>query len=143
MNIQTDLAYVRENFDPSTIAVKVDTTSFNTNIKAKTKTVITDPIYDIIVVNFGLNDYTIRPDAKSILAEKVVQVLKNDSRLYVTIKGYTDPLGDAAHNKKLSQNRAQVVKDFLANNGIGESRIRTFPMENRLRLNRVKNGNIE
>lgn len=126
VNIQTDLTYVKENFDPSTIAIKVDTTSFNSNIKEKSKDIITDPVYDIIIVNFDLNDYSIRPDAKTILADKVIQVLKGDRRLYVTIKGYTDPLGDAAHNEKLSQNRAQAVKDFLSNNGIGENRIRTF-----------------
>ncbi|MBN1186935.1 MAG: OmpA family protein [Bacteroidales bacterium] len=126
VNIQTDLSYIKDNFDPATIAVKLDTTTFNTNIKEKKKPVITDPVFDVIVVNFNLNEYTIRPDAKSILTNKVIQVLKGDSRLYVTIKGYTDPLGDEAYNERLSRNRAQAVKDFLSNNGIGESRIRTF-----------------
>jgi outer membrane protein OmpA-like peptidoglycan-associated protein len=126
VNIQTDLAYVKENFDPSTIAIKVDTTSFHTALAEKNKNIITDPVYDVIVANFNLNDYSIRPDAKNIIADKVIQVLKGDSRLYVTIKGYTDPLGDAAYNEKLSRNRAQTVKDFLTNNGIGENRIRTF-----------------
>ncbi len=119
VNIQTDLAYVQENFEASTIAIKVDTTSFN-------KDIITDPVFDVIVVNFDLDKYAIRPDANSILEDKVVKVLKGDSRLYVTIKGYTDPLGDEAYNEKLSENRAHAVKDFLANKGIGDNRIRTF-----------------
>jgi outer membrane protein OmpA-like peptidoglycan-associated protein len=119
INIQTDLKYVKENFVPSTISMKVDTTSFS-------KSVITDPVFDVIVVNFNLNEYSIRPDAKTILENKVIQVLQGDSRLYVTIKGYTDPLGDAAYNEKLSRNRALAVKDFLSKNGIGDSRIRTF-----------------
>jgi outer membrane protein OmpA-like peptidoglycan-associated protein len=126
VNIQTDLAYVKENFDPSTISIKVDTTSLRTTLGEKNKNIITDPVFDVIVANFNLNDYSIRPDAKSIIADKVIQVLKGDSRLYVTIKGYTDPLGDDAYNEKLSRNRAQEVKDFLTNNGIGENRIRTF-----------------
>ena len=126
MNIQTDLDYVKENFEPATIAMKVDTASINKDLKEKKKTIITDPVFDVIVVNFNLNDYSIRPDAKSIIADKVIQVLKSDSRLYVTIKGYTDPIGDEAYNEKLSKNRAQAVKDFLASNGIGENRIRTF-----------------
>lgn len=130
VNIQTDLAYVKEKFVPSTIAIKVDTTSFNTNLK----NIITDPVFDVIVVNFNLNDYSIRPDGKSILADKVIQVLKGDSRLYVTIKGYTDPLGDADYNEKLSRNRAQTVKDFLTSNGIGEKRIRTFSFGETLAL---------
>jgi outer membrane protein OmpA-like peptidoglycan-associated protein len=126
VNIQTDLAYIQENYEPATIAIKVDTTSFNRNLQEKKKAIITDPVFDVIVINFNLNDYSIHPEAKSILADKVVQVLKGDSRLYVTIKGYTDPLGDEVYNEKLSRNRAQAVKDFLTNNGIGENRIRTF-----------------
>jgi outer membrane protein OmpA-like peptidoglycan-associated protein len=133
VNIQTDLAYVKENFDPSTISIKVDTTSFNTKVQVN-KNTITDPVFDVIVVNFNLNEYSIRPDAKSIIEGKVIQVLKGDSRLYVTIKGYTDAIGDAAYNEKLSQNRAQAVKDFLAKNGIGENRIRTFSYGNTLAL---------
>lgn len=134
MNIQTDLSYVKENFDASTIALNVDTSSFTSNIKEKEKDIITDPVFDKVVVNFDLNDYSIRTDAKSILADKVINVLKGDSRLYVTIKGYTDGLGNAEHNKKLSSDRAHAVKDFLSNNGIGESRIRTFSFGESLAL---------
>lgn len=119
VNIQTDLGYVKENFEASTISITVDTTSFS-------KSIITDPVFDVVVVNFNLNEYSIRPDAKSIIENKVTQALKGDSRLYVTIKGYSDPLGDAAYNEKLSRNRAMAVKDFLSSKGIGESRIRTF-----------------
>lgn len=139
MNIQTDLAYVKENFDPSTIAIKLDTTSFNKNMAEKKKSVITDPVYDMIVVNFALNDFSIRSDAKTIITNKVINVLRGDSRLYVTIKGYTDPLGDAAYNEKLSKNRAQAVKDFLTNNGIGENRIRTFSYGESLALKEGQN----
>jgi len=64
--------------------------------------------------------------------------LKGDSRLYVTIKGYTDPLGDADYNEKLSRNRALAVKDFLASNGIGENRIRTFSFGESLSLQEGK-----
>jgi outer membrane protein OmpA-like peptidoglycan-associated protein len=126
VNIQTDLAYIKDNFVPTTIFMKVDTSSFRSNIKALSKPTISDPVFDLIVVNFDLNNYAIRPDAKTIITDKVIKVLKGNSRLYVTIKGYTDALGDAAYNEKLSQNRAQAVKDFLTSNGIGDNRIRTF-----------------
>ena len=125
-NIQTDLAYVKENFEPSTIALKIDNTAISDDIKEESKKIITDPVFDVVVVKFNLNEYAIREDAQSILEDKVIHVLNGDSRLYVTIKGYTDPLGNAAYNEKLSENRAQAVKDFLVSNGIGDSRIRTF-----------------
>ncbi len=134
VNLQTDLAYVKENFDPSTVKLNLDTTSFNTKIKEAEAKIITDPVFDVVVVNFDLNAYSLRPEAKNTLAEKVIKVLDGDSRLYVTIKGYTDALGDAAYNKKLSENRANAVKDFLQNNGIGDKRIRTFSFGESLAL---------
>ncbi len=134
VNIQTDLAYVKENFDPSTVKLNLDTTSFNTKIKKAEAQIITDPVFDVVVVNFDLNAYSLRPEAKNILAEKVIKVLDGDSRLYVTIKGYTDPLGNAEYNKKLSEKRAITVKDFLKNNGIGDKRIRTFSFGESLSL---------
>jgi len=126
INIQTDMEYVKDNFEPSTISLKVDNSNFAADIEEKSKNINTDPVFDIIVVNFDLNKYDIRPDSKTILEEKVVKVLNEDKRLYTTIKGYTDPLGNADYNKKLSENRAQAVKDFLAGKGVGENRIRTF-----------------
>jgi len=126
VNLQTDLAYVKDNFDPSTISLKVDTSSVRTNITQKTSSVITDPVFDMIVINFSSGEYILTSEAKNILEDKVTNVLKDDKRLYVTIKGYTDPIGDVAYNERLSKNRAHAVKDFLAMNGIGEDRIRTF-----------------
>jgi outer membrane protein OmpA-like peptidoglycan-associated protein/tetratricopeptide (TPR) repeat protein len=139
VNIQTDLGYIKENFIPSTISINVDTTSFHTSDIGKDKNIITDPVFDVIVVNFDLREFVIRPDAKSIIENKVIQALKGDSRLYVTIKGYTDALGDAAYNEKLSKNRAQAVKDYLTSNGIGENRIRTFSFGASLALKEGEN----
>ena len=42
----------------------------------------------------------------------------------VRIDGYTDRLGSDAHNRKLSQARADAVRDYLVRGGIAASRIR-------------------
>ena len=134
LNLQTDLEYIKENFEASTIAIKVDKEALSKDVEKESKNIITDPVFDVIVVNFDLNQYSIRPDAKNILDSKVINELKGDERIYVTIKGYTDPLGDAELNEKLSKNRAQAVKDYLTSNGIGEGRIRTFSFGETLSL---------
>jgi outer membrane protein OmpA-like peptidoglycan-associated protein len=136
INMQTDLKQVQEKFTPASIKVDVDTMSFFSEIKVDTtgygdrlikeKDLIKDPVFGVIVVNFDLNEHTLQPDAKKTVQEKVINELKGDNRLYVTIKGYTDALGDADFNLNLSKQRAESVKDFLINNGIGENRIRTF-----------------
>ncbi len=130
VNVQTDIGYLMENFDPHTVTLDVDTLSFFSEITIDTtglgERVIKDPIFDVVVVNFELNEYTLRPEAKKIIQESVIDELKADGRLYVTIKGYTDALGDADYNLNLSKKRAESVKEFLKSNGIGENRIRTF-----------------
>jgi outer membrane protein OmpA-like peptidoglycan-associated protein len=135
VNLQTDIEHLQENFQPGTYTLDIDTLSFFTGIlvdttgyykREKGEDEITDPVFDVITVNFDLNAYTLRPEAKSTIESKVAQVLKSDKRLYVTIKGYTDALGNADYNEKLSRDRAQSVKDYLARSGIGENRIRTF-----------------
>jgi len=136
VNMQTDLGHLQENYTPDSFTLDVDTLSFFSEITVDTtgygyrvikeNMQIKDPVFDVITVNFDLNEYNLRPEAMKIIQENVIEALKNDSRLYVTIKGYTDALGDADYNLTLSKKRAEAVKDFLKSNGIGESRIRTF-----------------
>jgi outer membrane protein OmpA-like peptidoglycan-associated protein len=135
VNIQTDVNYIRDNFNPELIIIDLDTIEFFSEIQVDTTgygdraiedDVIKDPVFDVVVVNFDLNKYALKPEAKSIIIDKVITELRNDNRLYVTIKGYTDALGDADYNLNLSRKRAETVKGFLTNNGIGDSRIRTF-----------------
>ena len=135
VNIQTDIDHIKDNFEPGTFSLDVDTVSFFSEISIDPSGYeymvvedpeITDPVFDVIVVNFDLDDYSLRPKAVYTLDGNVVEELQKDERLYVTIKGYTDGLGNADYNEELSRKRAQSVKDYLQQMGIGESRIRTF-----------------
>jgi outer membrane protein OmpA-like peptidoglycan-associated protein len=135
VNIQTDIDYIEDNFPPEQISIDVDTIEFFSEITVDTtgygnrvihEDVITDPVFDVIVVNFNLNEHTLLLEAKKIIDDKVIAELKKDNRLYVTIKGYTDALGNADYNLKLSKKRAETVKEYLSENGIGQGRIRTF-----------------
>ena len=46
-------------------------------------------------------------------------------RASVVVEGHTDTSGAAAHNRQLSQARAQAVADVLARQGVDAARIRT------------------
>ena len=43
----------------------------------------------------------------------------------MTISGHTDPLGSDAHNQKLSEQRAAVVRDYLTSQGVPSGVVRT------------------
>ncbi len=135
VNMQTNIEYLQENFDPASFSVNIDTVEFFSEIIVDTTGLgtrvvkeepIKDPVFDVVTVYFDLNVHTLSSEAKNIILQKVVNELNADSRLYVTIKGYTDALGDPTYNLNLSKRRAESVKDFLQNNGIGQSRIRTL-----------------
>lgn len=135
VNLQTNIGYLQDNFEPTSFSVDIDTIEFFSEIAIDTTGLgdrvikdeeIKDPVFDVVTVYFNLNEYALSVEANKTIKEKVIDELKSDGRLYVTIKGYTDALGDANYNLNLSKKRAESVKEFLKNNGIGESRIRTL-----------------
>jgi outer membrane protein OmpA-like peptidoglycan-associated protein len=68
-------------------------------------------------VLFGFNQYTLKPDAREKLA-KVSGILLAYPGLAVQVEGYTDNVGSDQYNQKLSQQRADVVRDYLVSQGV-------------------------
>lgn len=76
---------------------------------------------------FAFNRAELRPEGMIKLDELVVGMQdKEDPRLQIT--GYTDRLGSEAYNMKLSQRRAEAVKNYLVNKGIETEIIETTAM---------------
>jgi len=75
-------------------------------------------------VNFDFDRATIRPDGIAILDEVVV-ILKDEATIDVSVDGHTDAIGSDEYNQRLSERRAQAVRDYLVRKGISPSRLRT------------------
>jgi len=72
---------------------------------------------------FEKNKAELNDDAKLALHD-LARVMKQNPELKLEIKGHTSAEGDADHNKKLSEQRAQAAVDFLVNKeGIDASRL--------------------
>ncbi len=54
---------------------------------------------------------------------QLADILKKYPKAKLTIEGHTDNTGSNAYNKKLSDNRAKAVVDYLVNKGIDASRL--------------------
>jgi len=74
-------------------------------------------------VTFENNQAELKPESETIL-EKTFLELKNDPTLTIEIRGYTDNVGDADYNQKLSQKRAETVRLWLVKKGIDALRIK-------------------
>jgi outer membrane protein OmpA-like peptidoglycan-associated protein len=55
----------------------------------------------------------------------VVKMMNDEKNMVIQLEGHTDYLGDAKQNMKLSEQRVDAVKDYIASQGIGKSRIKT------------------
>ena len=72
--------------------------------------------------NFKSGSADINPESEESL-QKVLKTLMAYPDLEVAINGYTDNVGSKTSNVKLSQRRANSVKDWLVKNGINEKRL--------------------
>lgn len=76
----------------------------------------------ILYIQFDSDQSQIKPQGKETVTQ-IAEALKKDKNLKISIEGHTDATGDAAHNKKLSQERAQTVMNLLVSDGIDKSRL--------------------
>jgi lipid-binding SYLF domain-containing protein len=74
-------------------------------------------------IRFATNQSAIPAEAEPALT-RVAQTLKDNPTWRVRVEGFTDNVGSRAANAKLSQQRADAVKNWLVNNGVDQSRVR-------------------
>ncbi|AXC10500.1 Outer membrane protein A precursor [Acidisarcina polymorpha] len=73
-------------------------------------------------VLFGFNQYNLQPEAREKLA-KVSGILLAYPNLQLQVEGYTDNVGSDDYNQKLSQQRADAVRDYLTSQGVSSNNI--------------------
>jgi outer membrane protein OmpA-like peptidoglycan-associated protein len=81
-----------------------------------------------IVLNnifFDFNKSTLRPASYKSL-NTLLSMLKQYPAMVVEISGHTDNVGSMEYNQKLSENRTNVVRDYLVRNGINPKNIAAF-----------------
>jgi OOP family OmpA-OmpF porin len=82
-------------------------------------------IETMVVYGDGLFDFDkaiIKPEGKTRLDEAVARY-KGTKLDKIVITGHTDRIGSAKYNEKLSQKRADAVKDYLVAKGVDKNKI--------------------
>jgi outer membrane protein OmpA-like peptidoglycan-associated protein/opacity protein-like surface antigen len=100
-------------------------------------------------LNFRSGSARLLPGADEKLFE-IGRIMLEHPEIRIEIRGYTDNVGSARSNLRLSQKRAETIKRFLVNHGIASNRIRAtgFGEANPIATNataagRAKNRRIE
>jgi OmpA-OmpF porin, OOP family len=92
-------------------------------------------------LNFETGSTQLTPESMPTV-DSLVMILKAYPAVAVRLEGHTDSTGDAAANKKLSLDRAIVIKEIMIKSGIPEGRIGTdgYGQENPIAPNETEEG---
>jgi outer membrane protein OmpA-like peptidoglycan-associated protein len=117
------------------------------------------PVIDTVVVqkvNKAAHNIFFTTGSAKLLAKsykslkEVAQILKDNPSFNIDVNGYTDNVGTDENNQKLSESRANSVKQYLIGNGIDAGRItatgygETNPIaDNKTAAGRAKNRRVE
>ncbi len=80
-------------------------------------------IYTLKNVYFETDKATLKSSSNRSL-DSLYNVLKHNPDLIVEIAGHTDNEGSESYNLRLSQKRAQAVRDYILDKGISEKRVK-------------------
>jgi OOP family OmpA-OmpF porin len=78
--------------------------------------------YRLDHVHFDFDKATLRPDSYDQLKE-LLEYLQRQTDIRIEIAGHTDNIGTDAHNLKLSQERANTIRNYLIGKGIKATRL--------------------
>ena len=104
-----------ENVNQKETVDKAETKVVEQDIKESAK--VTFP-----VIYFTFNSIDIQQNEETKLND-ILKTLKENPNMKVTVTGWCDTKGSVAVNKRISRQRAEAVKTWLAKNGIEANRI--------------------
>jgi OOP family OmpA-OmpF porin len=78
---------------------------------------------------FDFDKAVLKPEGKAAIDSEIISKLSGVQRLeLVLVTGHTDRIGTQAYNQKLSERRADAVRDYLVSKGVPRDKIETLGM---------------
>jgi len=102
-----------------------------------------------LYINFDTGKSTIKPESKAII-NQIVEMLKANPKLNISVEGHTDNVGNPKSNKTLSDDRAKSVVSAIVAQGVDAKRLNALghgqdkPIaDNKTEEGRAKNRRVE
>ena len=127
-SMQTELSMVRN--DVGTLRADVEAlrgelqalrTEFGAQISA-----LDSGLQFAFPVNFAFDDATVRPQDRAALDRFASVVGKYYGSSVLTVEGFADPAGSVSYNRRLSQRRAESVREYLLARGLVAEQVRSI-----------------
>jgi peptidoglycan-associated lipoprotein len=77
-----------------------------------------------MTAHFEFDDARVRAQDRAALDEFAAVIRDHHPNVVITVEGFTDPAGSPAYNKRLGQQRAENVREYLIASGIPAQQIR-------------------
>ena len=78
---------------------------------------------------FDFDKAVLKPEGMKAIDTEIIAKLKDVQKLeLVLVTGHTDPIGTQAYNQKLSERRADAVRNYLVSKGVAKDKIETLGM---------------
>lgn len=139
----TACLYVRRNMEPK--CARWYSVNEAPRPKVSAKKITIDQM-----VHFDFNKWNIKKDSYGILDDVASVIKANPQIKKIQVEGHTDAIGSEAYNMKLSEKRANSVREYLTNKGVDGSRLvsvgygKTRPIAtNKTAAGRAKNRRVE
>jgi OOP family OmpA-OmpF porin len=76
---------------------------------------------------FDFDKSVLKPEGKAAIDTEIISKLGQIQKLeLVLVTGHTDPIGTQQYNQKLSERRADAVRDYLVSTGVARDKIETL-----------------
>jgi OOP family OmpA-OmpF porin len=102
-----------------------------------------------LYINFETGKSDIKPESQKVI-DQIVEMLKSNPALKISVEGHTDNAGTAPSNQTLSESRAKAVMNGIVAKGVDKSRLsskgwgQTKPIEdNKTEEGKAKNRRVE
>ena len=131
--IDANTAKINEH-DQRMVALERDLQAFRSEYNASIERLQSALKFNV-PVHFDFASAELREADRPLLDRFASVVKEHYPNATITVEGFADPAGSTAFNKRLGQQRAETVRDYLATNGLGGDQLRAVSYgESRERL---------